>query len=176
MKNDSIHTISKALDLAISTLYKPAGLKLTSVPVSEPESSEYGAYRFGLNNHAIAFRVAKITPRKNGQFVTLWKRPKPGDEIAPLDASDNIDFVVVSVSDGHHHGQFVFDQKILLSKNIFSKNHKGGKRAFRVYPSWAQPESKQALETQRWQLAYFCLLTREDSTKSELIQKLFSSK
>ncbi len=176
MTNSLINLIPKALDLAISTIYKPAGLKITSSPTCEAESEEYGACRFGLNDQAIAFRIAKITPRKNGQFVTLWKRPKPDDEIAPLDITDNINFVVVSVSDGTHQGQFVFNQKILLSKNIMSKLNKGGKRAFRVYPSWTQPESKQALKTQQWQLPYFFLLGKDGTAKYEQVQKLFLDK
>lgn len=155
MKNDLSNNIPKTLNLVISNIYKPAGLKLTSAPVTEPESPEYGACRFGLNHYAAAFRAAKITPCKNGQFVTLWKRPKPDDEITPLDITDKVDFVVVSVSDSTQHGQFIFNQKILVLKNIISKLNKGGKRAFRISPSWTQPESKQALKTQQWQLPYF---------------------
>jgi hypothetical protein len=37
----------------------------------EAESAEYGAYTFELNDLSVRFRVAKITPTKIGQFVTL---------------------------------------------------------------------------------------------------------
>lgn len=41
--------------------------------------------------------------------------------------------------------------------------------AIRVYPSWENPTSKQAIETQKWQLEYFVEL---QSTNNLLIQKL----
>ena len=46
--------------------------------VAEIESAEYGAYIFEINGFKIRFRVAKITPTKVGQFVTLWKRIEKG--------------------------------------------------------------------------------------------------
>ena len=38
-----------------------------SYPFIEPESSEYGACTFEINNLSIKYRVAKITPTKIGQ-------------------------------------------------------------------------------------------------------------
>lgn len=66
-----------AATAALHDLYLPAGLQLTRPIVAEAESAEYGACRFALEGHSIVFRVAKITPTKTGQFVTLWKRPAP---------------------------------------------------------------------------------------------------
>lgn len=40
----------------------------------EGDNAEYGAYQFTLKEWRIKFRVAKITPIKIGQFVTLYKR------------------------------------------------------------------------------------------------------
>lgn len=51
-------------------VYIPSGFKCTA-PVMESESAEYGASSFELNGYSIRFRVAKITPIKIGQFVTL---------------------------------------------------------------------------------------------------------
>ena len=45
-----------------------------SEPVNEVESSEYQACSFKVNNKIVKYRHAKITPTKNGQFVTIWKR------------------------------------------------------------------------------------------------------
>jgi hypothetical protein len=42
------------------------------------ESIEYGACSFGLNGKTIQQRISKITPKKTGQFVTIWKRNKDG--------------------------------------------------------------------------------------------------
>ncbi|MBX6964218.1 MepB family protein [Alcaligenes faecalis] len=38
-------------------------------PQTEAESSEYGAFCFGLDGHTIILRVAKTTPTKLGQFI-----------------------------------------------------------------------------------------------------------
>ena len=156
-------------------IYEPAGMKITETPYPEVESAEYGACRFSLNGKNIVFRIAKTTPTKIGQFVTIWKRPTPDAEIAPLDINDNVDFVVVSVSDGTLHGQFIFDQKILLAKGVMSKNGKGGKRAIRVYPAWSKPIAKEAIKTQQWQLQYFFETTSDKNADLQRVRKLFNS-
>jgi hypothetical protein len=139
----------------------------------EAEGSEYGASRLNLNGHTIAFRVAKTTPTKIGQFVTLWKRPTSGGEIAPLDVSDGVDFVVVSVFDATRRGQFVFGQQVLIEQGILSRGGKGGKRAIRVYPPWTKPESKQAIGSQQWQLRYFFAIAQDGTADSVQVRKLF---
>ena len=173
MVNQPLNNIPNDLISAIKNIYKPAGMQITATPSREAESSEYGACRFDLNQCHIAFRVAKITPTKIGQFVTLWKRPKPSDHIMPLDITDNIDFVIIHVSDGIHHGQFIFNQKILCAKGILSHGDKKGKLAFRVYPAWTNPSSKQALKTQQWQLPYFLLIAPDGSADLTQIRQLF---
>lgn len=158
---------------AIQDVYKPAGMQLTDLALREAESAEYGASRFGLDGHTIVFRVAKTTPTKIGQFVTIWKRPRSGSTIAPLDFDDGVAFVVVSVSDATHRGQFVFDHKILTSKGIMAVNGKGGKRAIRVYPPWVKPAAKEAVRTQQWQLRYFLPLEPSGSADSVQVRRLF---
>jgi hypothetical protein len=143
------------LIVAIEQLYQPAGMTLTQKARREMESADYGACRLGLDGHSIVFRVAKTTPSKIGQFVTLWKRPLSDGSIAPLDMDDGVTFVVVSVGDGDHRGQFVFSQSILVAKGVMSTNGKGGKRAIRVYPPWTYPVAKDAVKSQQWQLRYF---------------------
>lgn len=133
--------------------YAPSGFD-SSLPQIEPESTEYGACTFVLNGLSICFRVAKITPTKIGQFVTLWKRIGKSP-IQPFDLSDPVDFVVVSVRKGDLFGQFVFPKLALCEKGIVSKNGQGGKLAIRVYPPWDNTISPQAQKTQKWQLEYF---------------------
>ena len=164
-----------ALIKIIHEIYEPAGMKITEAAFLETESAEYGACRFGLNGKNIVFRIAKTTPTKIGQFLTIWKRPTPDAEIAPLDINDNIDFVVVCVSDGTLHGQFIFDQKILLAKGVMSKNGKGGKHAIRVYPAWNKPIAKEAIKTQQWQLQYFFAMTSDKNAALQIVRKLFNS-
>ncbi|MDF2866859.1 MAG: hypothetical protein K0S11_329 [Gammaproteobacteria bacterium] len=158
---------------AIKTIYEPAGMKVTNAALREAESAEYGACRLGLDSYNIAFRVAKTTPTKIGQFVTLWKRPTPHDEIAPLDISDNVNFVVVSVSDEAHCGQFIFDQTLLVAKGIMSQSGKGGKRAIRVYPPWTKPVAKDAIRTQQWQLQCFLSLEQDGTAQLTQVHELF---
>jgi hypothetical protein len=165
--------IPNDLIAAIQDVYTPAGMQLTDLAIREAESAEYGASRFGLDGHTIVFRVAKTTPTKIGQFVTIWKRPTSGSIIAPLDIDDGVAFVVVSVFDATHRGQFVFDQKILASKGIMAINGKGGKRAIRVYPPWVKPVAKQAVRTQQWQLRYFLPLEQSGNADSVQVRRLF---
>jgi hypothetical protein len=143
------------LTTAIRERYEPAGLVLTDRPRREAESAEYRACRFGLDGHQVAFRVARTTPTKIGQFVTIWKREAPDAEIAPLDAADGVALVIVSVADAGHRGQFVFNRQALIEHGVFSVYGKGGKRALRVYPPWSKPIAKDAMRTQQWQLRYF---------------------
>lgn len=165
--------IPNELLAAIQDVYKPAGMQLTDLALREAESAEYGASRFGLDGHTIVFRVAKTTPTKVGQFVTIWKRPRSGSTIAPLDVGDGVAFVVVSVFDATHRGQFVFDHKILASKGIMAVNGKGGKRAIRVYPPWVKPVAKEAVRSQQWQLRYFLPLEQSGSADSVQVRRLF---
>lgn len=134
-------------------VYLPCGFKCSGINISD-ESVEYGAAAFQLNDLHLIFRVAKITPTKIGQFVTIWKRIGDGPT-QPYDASNSVDFIVVSVRNNNLFGQFIFPRSILLEKNIMSLNGKGGKRGIRVYPPWDKPTSKQAKKTQAWQLKYF---------------------
>ncbi len=143
----------------ISNVYKKCNLQY-STPVPEEESKDYVAYHFKVNNRSVRFRVAKITPSKAGQFVTIWKRDDRGP-MKPFAAEDQVDLSVVFVRYKENVGQFIFPKSILLEKDILSKDGKSGKRAFRVYPPWDKDLNKQASRTQKWQLNYFLNLTDE---------------
>ena len=134
-----------------------AFLGLPQAPVPEAESADYGACRAELHGKRLVLRVAKTTPTKTGQFVTVWKRPHPDAEIAPLDEADPVDIVIIAVADddGARHGFFIFPRSVLIERGVMSRAGSGGKRALRVYPPWCTPESIQALRTQRWQGEWF---------------------
>jgi hypothetical protein len=125
-----------------------------SEPIIEAQSAEYGAYIFKLNSTDIRFRVAKITPTKVGQFVTLWKRIGNGP-IQPYDMEDPIELFIIATVQADKFGQFIFPKSTLYKHGIISKNNQGGKRAIRVYPPWDITTNKQAKKTQAWQLEYF---------------------
>jgi hypothetical protein len=151
--NHSNFKIHPELMFAQKYIFEPLGTRFSDLE-HECESQEYGALRFKINNFNILFRVAKITPKKIGQFVTIWKRINKGP-IMPFDSSDPIDLVIICVRQDNLRGYFVFPQQILINQKIFSHNHKDGKRAIRVYPSWDQTKNRQAQTTQRWQIKYF---------------------
>ncbi|MGK5011069.1 MepB family protein [Janthinobacterium sp. MDB2-8] len=132
-----------------------AFLGLPQAPVPEAESAQYGACRAELDGKRLVLRMAKTTPTKIGQFVTVWKRPHPDAEIAPLDEADPVDAVIIAVGDDARHGFFVFSRAVLIERGVMSRAGAGGKRALRVYPPWCVPESAQALRTQRWQARCF---------------------
>ncbi|MHA7102503.1 MepB family protein [Roseivirga pacifica] len=141
------------LSLINDTVFSPAGLAISGY-AEEFESKDYASCTFLLNEKSVVCRDAKITPKKVGQFVTFWKRIDQ-QPIAPFHQSDAVDFFVVNVNRAGVLGQFVFPKAVLIEKGIISTNLKEGKRAFRVYPSWDSPTSKQAQRTQQWQLQYF---------------------
>ena len=143
-----------------------------SQPVLEAESLEYLACRFKINGRAVLYRQGKITPTKNGQFVTLWKRLGK-NPIQPYDSADDIDLVIVTVKTAKHFGQFVFPKAVLVKQGVFSVRGKGGKRAIRVYPPWDKVESKQAEKTQNWQLNYFAEIPKKKSIDIQKFKSLY---
>jgi hypothetical protein len=149
----SKYSIHSDLVGALELVYKPANILCTEIQ-PESESVEYGAHSFKLNNCNIRFRVAKITPTKVGQFVTLWKRVVNGP-IQPYDIADSVDLFVISVRKDSNLGQFVFPKSVLYEQGIVSSDGQGGKRAIRVYPPWDAELNTQAKKTQKWQLKYF---------------------
>ncbi|MBT2899682.1 MepB family protein [Streptomyces sp. McG3] len=122
------------LRAAKSSVYDPAGFTC-SLPVPEPESADYAAHRFTLDERAVAFRVARTTPAKAG-------------------ADDGIDLVVIGARDKGRSGQFVFPLDVLCERGIVSRNAVGGKRGFRVCPPGAITTGRQARATQAWQVKY----------------------
>jgi len=138
----------------------------------EPESAEYGAYTFKLNDFLIRFRVAKITPTKIGQFVTLWKRVGNGST-QPYDISDLVDFFIISTRKEKHFGQFIFPKSVLCEQGVFSIKGKGGKRGIRVYPPWDKTLSRQAQKTQEWQIRYFLEIPQDKKIDCARAQELY---
>ena len=140
--------------------------------IQEKESKEYYAHYYTLGNHQVRFRISKKTPKKSGQFVTMWQR-RPDSIIRPYDQSDDVDLFVINTVDEGKIGQFVFTKSILLEKNVFSKEWKGGKRAIRVYAPWDDVHNEQARRTQSWQQQCFLNITPNLSLDADLVKKLY---
>ena len=169
----TIPGIHKDLLYAKQRVYDICGFNCTHIKAEE-ESADYGACTFRLNGNLIAFRAAKFTPTKTGQFVTVWKRSKEGP-IRPFDSSDPIDFVVISTRNKERNGQFIFSRMVLCDKGIMTHNGKEGKRGMRVYPPWDQASSKQAANTQNWQADYFIEMTDDKRIDIDRAKKLLGA-
>ncbi|WP_103531131.1 MepB family protein [Streptomyces sp. SM11] len=138
---------------AKASVYDPGGF-VCSRPVPEPESADYAAHRFTLDGRLAAFRAARTTPTKAGQFVTVWQRSVEGP-IRPFDADDGVGLFVIGCRDEGRAGQFVFPLDVLCERGVVSRNGVGGKRGFRVYPPGTVTTSRQAHGTQAWQVKYY---------------------
>jgi hypothetical protein len=154
-------------------IFDVCGFKFTDLK-QDDESSEYHACSFKINNKAIRYRQAKITPTKTGQFVTFWKRTGK-NPIQPYDSSDDVNLFVVTVQAKNHFGQFVFPKNALIKHGVLSVNGKGGKRALRVYPPWDKIESKQAQKTQNWQLDFFAEIPENQPINILKFKALYSA-
>jgi hypothetical protein len=165
------NTIFSELQKVKELVYDTCNLEFSNL-VIDSESAEYQACSFKLNLFEIIHRFSKITPTKIGQFVTIWKRNNKGIT-APIDCSDNFDFIIITSTSSENLGQFVFPKALLIEKGIISYNSTSGKRGIRVYPPWDIPTSKQAKKTQIWQTKYFYSINK-DAFDVELVKKLFN--
>lgn len=151
-----------------NNILKDIGLAITNIE-KDKEADEYLGCNFQIQHLHIKFRKAKITPKKIGQFVTLWKRDTNSKTI-PYDASDPFDFYIIATSKDHKCGFFLFP-KIVLIKNKILTSTQGGKRGFRLYPNWDVPTNKLALATQKQQIPYFIDITQP----TDIMLKKFKS-
>ncbi|XDD45351.1 MepB family protein [Leptospira sp. WS39.C2] len=135
--------------------------------VIEEESEDYHACHFQCNDKKIIFRKSKITPKKIGQFVTLWKRNQNGI-IEPFSFSDSFNFCIIETIVKNKIGYFLFTKEILNEQGILSGKHEG-KRGFRIYPTWDQPNNKQGNVTQKWQSPFFITWSDHQIEKKEII-------
>nr|WP_255509225.1 MepB family protein [Flavobacterium sp. J27] len=132
---------------------------------------DYGACTFELNDKKIQHRVAKITPTKVGQFVTIWKRNQQGIT-EPYHVTDALDFIFITTIENEKIGQFIFPKSVLAENAIISSDQKEGKRGIRVYPPWGEVTSKQALKTQSWQTKYFVTIRENKIDNATLLTQL----
>ena len=170
---ESINSFHSDLKIAKEMVYDPCNFNFKNLEWNS-QSLEYGACSFELDDKKIQHRVSKITPTKNGQFVTIWKRNQD-DITEPFDINDEIDFIIISARSGNNFGQFIYPKSVLANKGIITQNGKSGKRGIRVYPPWDKPESKEAEKTKDWQLDYFLTITTDDSTDIVLAKKLLEA-
>ncbi len=163
--------ITDELSITQESLYAKCRLKFMKLNFNT-ESEEYGACKFMINGFKIQYRHSKITPTKTGQFVTIWKRDTSG-ATRPFDVLDDLDFIIITSTDGDNFGQFVFPKAILVEKGVITHAGREGKRGIRVYPPWAVASNKQAEKTQQWQIQYFFKIQGATFKDIDSLKKLF---
>lgn len=153
-------------------VFKEVNLKISNV-IEDKECQEYFGYNFQTEKLNFKFRKAKITPKKIGQFVTLWKRNSQ-NITEPFNETDAFDFYIIVTEEIEKFGFFLFPKNELIKRNIISTKLKEGKRGFRVYPSWTKTENKQAEKTQSWQTEFFIDFTKNDNQISEKLSAVLN--
>ena len=162
-----------ALAYITEMVYEPNQLAVKLIE-EEKQNSSYGAGRFQLSSRTVRFRVANITPTKVGQFVAIWVKDESNkNQPYAYDEAPDV-FVITTFKNDKEFGQFVFPKEVLLKKSILRSTLTKGKMAIRVYPSWDQPTSKQARETQEWQLTYFADMSNPQNVTKETLLALYS--
>ncbi len=138
------------LELIRHTVFSRLGLEITDLN-KDAECEEYSGFNFKLGQFSIKFRKAKITPKKTGQFVTLWKRNPQTKETEPFASDDTFDFFIIFAEDKNQQGFFFFSKNTLVQHKILTTSSQTGKRGFRVYAAWDIPGNRQAEKTGIWQ-------------------------
>ena len=161
------------LELINKYVFQVCEIELKNVEI-EVESQEYFAQNFDLNNQRVKFRMAKITPTKTGQFVTIWKRNEKGIT-EPHNILDKYDFYIIATREETKFGVFIFNKTVLSENKILTSENGEGKRGIRVYPTWSLTTNKQAQKTQDWQTKYFVEISNEeqiDNRKAKMLLNL----
>ncbi len=156
-----------------NSLLKVYELKISDL-TEDHECEEYSGFNFQINNRRVKFRKAKITPKKTGLFVTLWKRNSEGDTI-PFHVDDDFDFYIIAAEQDQNFGFFLFPKAVLSEKQILTNDSKEGKRGCRVYPNWCIPENKQAQKTKMWQTKYFIDFCKKEEDIFVDFERIFFS-
>jgi len=141
--------------------------------VIDDECLEYSGCSFKLGDLKVKFRQAKVTPKKVGLFVTLWKRNSE-NKTEPFNVNDPFDFYIIAAKQEDNFGFFVFSKDILSEKNILTSSEKEGKRGFRVYPDWAETTNNQATKTKAWQTNCFINCNENNHIISEKLNNLLN--
>ncbi|KNH20523.1 MepB family protein [Priestia megaterium] len=163
----------QALTYVNENFYEPNHFVIKAIR-EEAQNSDYGAGIFQLNSKSVRFRVAKTTPNKVGQFVSFWEKDATYKNQAFSYGKATDLLVINTFTSTNRFGQFVFPKEVLLKQKILKAATTKGKMAIRVYPIWDKPTSKQAMETQKWQLEYFVETNDANNLLHQKLLKLYT--
>lgn len=127
------------------------------MPQPEEQRGEYESATVIIDSVMWRVRTARITPKKPGAFVAVWRRDEAG-ETRPFDADDGIAGLFVFVQEDDRFGVFRFTAEQLEHLGVTGSFTQAGKRGFRVYPSWCTNLNLQAARTQVAQSSAFTRL------------------
>lgn len=165
-----MHEAFHADIVAATRLLADRGIACPDLAI-EPDNAEYGA---AISDAAgLRFRVGKVTPRKVGMFVTVWRRATNGST-EPLPDADRVRSLIVTAREGDRFGFFAFPRSALRQHGITSVDGAGGKRGFRVYPPWSATANPQAKRSQAWQAEYFLELGTPAEIDAQRAQRLLA--
>lgn len=164
----------KEIKFLFDQVLKPLNLRISDIS-TDLECEEYFGHNFKINELNIKFRKSKLTPKKVGQFVTLWKRNPEGKTI-PFESEDDYLFYIIFVEENTNTGFFIFPKTILEEYQILTSNGKEGKRGFRIYTDWHFPENKQAEKTKQWQTQFFLNFSDSEKEILERFKKILEFK
>jgi hypothetical protein len=167
-----VNEFYEALSFVNKNYYEPNHFIIKDIQ-EEVQNSDYGAGIYQLNSKSVRFRVAKKTPIKIGQFVAFWEKDRnyKNQAFSYENATDLL--VINTFTSKNNFGQFVFPKEVLVKQKILKTTTTKGKMAIRVYPRWEKPTSKQAIETQKWQLEYFVELNEHNHLSMQELLKLY---
>ena len=134
-------------------IFNSCDLKILTIE-QDLDNADYSGASIYFNKYKMKFRNAKITPKKIGQFVTLWKKNLVHKN-EPYHIDDDFDYYIIVAKEKQKFGFFFFPKQVLVKQNILSEENRIGKMGFRVYPVWDAPTNKQAIKTKQWQASYF---------------------
>lgn len=129
---------------------------------ADATNADYGAQLLTIDGRAARLRIGRVTPRKVGLFVAVWERADDGTT-RPFAVEGDTELLLVIVRDGAWLGLFTFPREALREHGILSVAGAGGKRGFRLYPTWSTATNAQARRTQQWQQRYFETIDDVDS-------------
>lgn len=124
---------------------------------AEEQRGEYESGIVAIGSERWRLRTARVTPKKPGAFVAVWRRDELG-ETGPFASDDATDGLMVFVREDDRFGMFRFVASQLESLGVTRSAAHPGKRGFRVYPSWSVGLNRQALRTQAAQRSAFMIL------------------
>ncbi|WP_323611013.1 MepB family protein [Erysipelothrix enhydrae] len=131
------------------------GLKVEVISRDFYNDSYFGMNVLIENQVEFVYREGRSTPKKQGHFVTLWKKDDQGFKNIPYRQSDLKTGLIIYISDEQDPGFFVVHIRDIDQFKILQSEHVPGKMGFRVYHPSILLTSSQAQKTQTKMKPYF---------------------